>query len=226
MIDRPPKKSAVKIFFVVIGVIALATLAYAGSGYLAARADAAELGARADKLIADGRGASGLGPGRIDQLLMVEDPGFAGHSGVDFSTPGAGLTTFTQSVSKSVGFERFKPGIMKIRLIGYAIGLEKGLTKAQIIALWLDLVGMGRGPDGWMTGFYTTSERIYGKSPSQLTDREFLSLVAVPIAPRNFDLQRGNAALTERVSRIERLVKKQCRPTGFNDVMLEGCARK
>ena len=171
-----------------VAALTLAAVAYAGSGYLAARADAPELAVRADALIAAGHGGADLGPGRIDQLLMVEDPGFYDHSGVDLSSKGAGLTTFTQSVGKVTGFEGFGSGIMKIRLMGYAVGLEQTLSKQQIIALWLDLVGMGRGPDGWMTGFFTASEQIYGRPPSQLGDAEFLSLVAVPIAPRNFDL--------------------------------------
>jgi monofunctional glycosyltransferase len=222
--NRARLRQAAKILIALIGTFILVVSGYAGSGYLAARADASELRVQANALIANGRGAEGLGPGRIDQLLLVEDPGFAHHSGVDFSTAGAGLTTFTQSVAKRAGFDQFKPGIMKIRLMGYAIGLEHSLTKAQIIALWLDMVGMGRGPDGWMTGFYTASEQIYGRPPSQLTESEFLTLVAVPIAPRNFDLQKGNAALTERVSRIEHLVQGQCSPAGLNDVWLNGCA--
>lgn len=205
-------------------IMIIAALTYAGSGYLAARGDTAALAARADRLIAQGRGADGLGPGRIEQLLMVEDPGFGGHSGVDFSTDGAGLTTITQSLGKRVGFDRFTPGIRKLRLIGYAIGLEHGLTKPQIIALFLDTASMGRGPEGWMTGFFTASQQIYGRPPSQLSDREYLTLVAVGIAPRDFDLQRGNAALTTRVARIERLVQRKCRPAGVRDVWLDGCA--
>jgi monofunctional glycosyltransferase len=224
MVVRVKLTRIAKILAAIIATFIVATLVYGGSGYIDARADAAELSARANTLIANGRGAEGLGAGRIDQLLLVEDPGFGGHSGVDLSTAGAGLTTLSQSVAKRAGFDNFKPGVMKIRLMGYAIGLEQRLTKAQIIALWLDMVGMGRGPDGWMTGFYRASDEIYGRPPSELTNSEFLSLIAVPIAPRNFDLQQGNAALTERVSRIERLVEGQCRPAGLNDVWLDGCA--
>lgn len=224
MSGRAIVRRGARVMAALAGAVALAALGYAGSGYFSARTKAAMLAEHADSLIADGRGAAGLGHGRIDQLLMVEDPGFFGHSGIDLSTPGAGLTTLTQSLAKSVGFDQFKPGVRKIRLMGYALGLEHSLQKSQIIALWLDKVGMGRGPNGWMIGFYTASEQIYGRPPSQLTDPEFLTLVAVPIAPRNFDLQRGNEALFQRVSRIDRLVKGLCRPTALRDVWLEGCA--
>lgn len=225
MVSRVKLPRAGKIIIALGGVILMSALAYAASGFFSARADAPELAARADALIAQGRGAEGLGPGRIDQLLMVEDPGFAGHSGIDFSTDGAGLTTVTQAVAKRVGFDEFRPGLRKIRLLGYAAGLETRLSKSQIVALFLDTSGMGRGPNGWMTGFYTASAQIYGRPPAELTEREFLTLVAVGIAPRNFDLLNGNAALAERVSRIERLVQKRCRPAGLNDVWLEGCAK-
>lgn len=204
--------------------IVTAALIYAGIGYFDAQGDAAHLAPRADRLIAEGRGAAGLGHGRIEQLLLVEDPGFDRHSGVDFSTSGAGMTTLTQGVGKSLGFTQFRPGVNKIRLIGYAMGLERSLTKAQIIALYLDEVGMGRGPSGWMKGFYEASRTIYGRPPHLLTESEFLSLVAVPIAPRLFDLQRRNDALQSRVARIQRLVSGQCQPTGLRDVWLNGCA--
>jgi len=207
-----------------IVILLAAALAYGADGYFDARKDALLLAPHADRLIAKGSGAAGLGPGRIEQLLLVEDPGFERHSGIDFSTSGAGLTTLTQGVGKHLGFTRFRPGVRKIRLIGYAMGLERGLTKAQIIALWLDTVGMGHGPNGWMTGFYEASRSIYGCPPHLLTEAEFLSLIAVPLAPAMFDLQRRNDALRTRVARIQRLVRGQCQPTGLRDVWLEGCA--
>lgn len=207
-----------------IVILLVAALAYGAHGYFDARQDARLLAARADPLIAQGRGAAGLGPGRIEQLLLVEDPGFAGHSGIDFSTSGGGLTTLTQSVGKRVGFDNFQPGVRKIRLLGYALGLEQSLTKGQIVALYLDTVEMGRGPNGWMKGFYEASRSIYGRPPHLLSEPEFLSLVAVPIAPSTFNLQQPNDALRTRVERIQRLVRRQCQPNGLRDVWLEACA--
>jgi monofunctional biosynthetic peptidoglycan transglycosylase len=217
-------KKAVKIFAGGLLILPILASCYAAYGYFDARQDAPQLAIRADQLIAQRRGAEGLGRGRIDKLLLVEDPGFWQHSGVDFSTKGQGATTLTQGLGKSVGFAKFKPGIRKLRLMGYAMGLESKLSKSQIIALALDEVEMGRGPTGWMKGFYSASNIIFARSPDQLTDPEFLSLVAVPIAPRNFDLMNGNVALKTRVGRIQRLVQGECEPSGVGDVWLEGCA--
>jgi monofunctional glycosyltransferase len=200
-------------------------LAYGIEGYFRARSDARELGPRADKLIAKHRGPKDLGPGRIDQLLMVDDPGFWAHSGADWTTPGSGLTTLTQSLGKHVGFVHFRPGLQKIRLVGYAMGLESELTKQQILALYLDTVWMGRGPSGPMVGMFNASEKVFGKPPSELNQHQFLTLVAVPISPRTLTLASPNSDLIERTNRIERLVGGKCRPVGLRDVWLKGCAK-
>jgi membrane peptidoglycan carboxypeptidase len=148
------------------------------------------------------------------------------HNGVDLSTPGSGLTTLTQSAGKRLGFSNFRPGIRKVRLVGYAMGLESRLTKQQILALYLDTVWMGPGPHNPMAGFFNASQLIYGRPPAALSDHDFLSLVAIPIAPRRFSLIARSPELEERVARIERLVKKVCQPDGLRDVWLNGCAAR
>lgn len=217
-----------KIAFVRIGIVLVllfvVLLGYGLSGFFAAREEAGALARKADELIRDQRGPRDLGRGRTEQLLLVEDPNFWNHDGVDLSTSGAGLTTLTQSLSKRVGFTSFKPGIRKVRLMGYAVGLESKLSKEQILALYLDTVWMGRGPQGPMAGFFDASEAIYGREPASLSQREFLTLVAVPIAPRTFNLMQPNHQMLDRVQRIERLVERECHPTGLRDVWLNGCS--
>jgi membrane carboxypeptidase/penicillin-binding protein PbpC len=212
-----------QVFAVVFPVALLLAFGYGAYGYLDALGDAEDLAARADGLIARGYDAPGLGPGRMDQLLKVQDPGFFTHSGIDLSTPGAGLTTMTQSLAKRVGFEKFEPGIGKLRQTGYAMGLERRLSKSQIFALFLDTVEMGPGPEGWMTGFFGASRTIYRRPVVELDDRAFMALVAVMIAPGNYDLSDRNGELGIRIDRIERLVAGNCKPHGVRDVWLEGC---
>jgi monofunctional biosynthetic peptidoglycan transglycosylase len=199
---------------------------YGAKGYYDAVSAAPALAARADRLIAANRGMEGLGPGRIGLLLTVDDPGFWHHKGVDMTTAGAGMTSMTQSLSKRLAFKHFQPGLGKIRQTGYALGLERRLSKPQIVALFLDTAQMGYGPKGWMKGFYTASREIYGRPPAALDRGQFLTLVAVMIAPARFDLRRPDAALGERVARIDRLLSGRCRPSGLRDVWLEGCAQR
>src|SRR5262249_32074608 len=54
-------------------------------------------------------------PGWVKALLMVEDPAFYEHHGIDLSTPGAGLTTITQGLVKQLYFEHFTPGFAKVK---------------------------------------------------------------------------------------------------------------
>jgi len=205
-------------------IAALGVAAYAGKAWIDAGRDARALRLQADYLIATGRSGADLGEGRLNRLLMVQDPAFYSHSGVDLSTAGAGLTTVTQSLSKRVAFTEFRGGIPKIRQTVYAMRLEKLLTKEQIIALFLDTVPMGKGPDGWMVGFFSASDAIFSEPPDKISMTRFLTLVAVMIAPRQYDLLGNDVALGERVRRITLLVKGHCKPADQRDVWLTGCA--
>ncbi|WP_283195241.1 transglycosylase domain-containing protein [Rhizobium sp. AN80A] len=206
-----------------LALLIVGVVLYGGKGYWDALADAPHLRQRADELIAQGRGGASLGAGHLTILLKVEDPNFANHAGVDFSTPGAGATTITQSASKRLAFKKFHPGIGKFRQTGYALGLERKLSKEQILALWLDTLEMGKGPEGWITGFHKASSVIYGRPPADLSDTEFIRLVAVLISPGSYKLAESDPTLDERVGRIERLMAGSCAPERLTDVWLEGC---
>ena len=216
-------RKIIKIFLLAVIVVFCSAAIYGGLGYLDAVNDSKNLKVRADLLISDGKGGSSLGPQKYTQILLVQDPEFESHTGIDISTPGAGITTISQSVAKRLGFEQFKPGVRKIRQSGYALGLERMLNKEQIMALWLDTLEMGRGPRGWMTGFHNASQEIFASDPSELTQEQFLTLVAVLIAPAQYRLGSNDAALQERVRRITRLASNECRPLSNGDVWLEGC---
>lgn len=217
-------KRALKIATSVLVVLVVGIVGYGALGYWDAVRQSDEYAMRANALIADGRGADNLGAERLRQLILVQDPGYLEHDGIDLSTQGAGLTTISQSLSKRLGFNEFRPGIGKIRQTGFALGLESQLNKNQILALWLDTVEMGRGPDGWMTGLFLASESIYGRPLMEVTDQEFHRLLAVLIAPGQFRLLEEDDALVDRSSRIARLVLGDCSPDGQRDVWLDGCA--
>lgn len=212
----------------VVWLALLMLVALGGYGYLGfrdARAAAPELAKRADALIASGRGGVALGVDRRAMLLAVEDPAFGSHYGMDFTTPGAGATTITQSLAKAEGFADFTPGLQKIRQTGFAVGLETRLSKPQILALFLDDVPMGAGPDGpWLTGLFAASEAYFEALPSAVPEEDYLALIAVMIAPAQLRLSAPDAALQDRVDRIARLLAGACAPDGHGDVWLAGCA--
>ena len=208
--------------FVVLGCV-LGLVIYSGLGWYDARQDGPDLAKRADELMVAGRGANALGPERVDWLIEVEDPEFYAHQGIDFTSPGAGATTITQSLAKRLAFEAFEPGIGKVRQTGYALGLEQVLSKDQILTLFLETAEMGKGTDDWVVGFFNASHQAFGKEPGDVSRDDFLRLVAVLVAPSKLRLFDPNAVLDDRVARIDRLLKKDCLPLSHGDVWLSGC---
>ncbi len=223
---QPKNKSVLRKIYLIGFVIAAAIaglLGYGVKGWFDARQDAAGLQARALEIVAAGRGAHSLRPDRLWALLQVQDPGFYDHSGVDFSTPGAGYTTLTQSLSKRLAFGEFIPGIRKIRQTGYALGLDSILSKDLQIALFLETAEMGNSDQGWVTGFHNASQVFFKTPLNDITDTQFYALVAALIAPAQLEIQRPGPKLDERIRRISRLVNEECQPLDFSDVWLEGC---
>ena len=210
--------------FAVIGLVLLGLAAYTGKGWYDATADAPKLRERAKMLSAQELGADTLGRENRALLLKVEDPSFDHNNGTDFSSLGAGKTTITQSLSKRLAFEKFKPGIRKLRQTGYAIGLSQTLSKEEVLTLFLAESSF-RGSDGrWTKSFDAASRRFFGKALAVLDSKSFALMVASGIAPVELAPDAPNAKLLERVVRIERLVNGQCKPSSHDDVWLEGCA--
>ncbi|MEE9432728.1 MAG: transglycosylase domain-containing protein [Sphingorhabdus sp.] len=196
---------------------------YGLSGWFDARSEAPELRQAADQLIAQGRGANRLSKENMQLLLAVEDPSFADNNGTDFSSKGAGKTTITQSLSKRLAFDDFKPGIQKIRQTGYAIGLKQKLSNDQILALFLANASFSGSDHRWTKSFHAASERFFAIPLQKLDDGRFAMMVAALIAPANLNLDRPSGKLTERVRRIKRLNAGNCQPSDHSDVWLEGC---
>jgi membrane peptidoglycan carboxypeptidase len=197
--------------------------AYEITRVMVARAQTPELIAeardRADAQIRD------LSPHRVAMLVMVEDPSFWTNDGTDFFSPGAGQTTITQGLGKLLYFPRgFKPGFDKIALILIAkFAITPVESKDSILEAFLANAYLGRDAKGEVTGFSEGAERWFGHGLGEISDDEFLALVAMLPAPATLDPLRHAAANAERVRRIKRLVSYHCRPTGQGDVMLEGC---
>jgi membrane peptidoglycan carboxypeptidase len=158
-------------------------------------------------------------------LLRVDDPGFFHHRGVDFSTPGAGMTTITQALVKRLFFDNFEPGFAKIEqsLIARFV-LDPAMSKRDQLEVYFNYAyfGSDRGRD--ILGFAAAAEHYYHKPFAALSDREFLSLVAMGMAPRNLDPVRHPAENAERVRRIEAMLAGRCVPSGLRDVSYEDCA--
>lgn len=147
-------------------------------------------------------------------LLKVEDPGFYSHKGVDLKTPGAGLTTITQGLVKIMFFDHFRPGFAKLKQTLIArFALDPFVSKQEQLILFVNLVYLGHG----VRGFADAAEHYFNKAFKNLTEDEYISLVAMIIAPRTFNVKDNPASNRERSQRIKLLVAGKYRPKNLMD---------
>ncbi|PIE02402.1 MAG: glycosyl transferase family 51 [Thiothrix nivea] len=164
-------------------------------------------------------------PQQRTMLLAIEDPGFMQHRGVDLSTPGAGMTTITQGLVKQLYFpDGFRPGIGKIRqtLIAHHV-LDSLLSKDEQLTLLLNIAYFGHQNGESINGFATAAQTYFGKSFSELTDDEFVALVAMLIGPNN--LKPGSEAHEIRMQRIQQYLAGNYQPVSLWDVEYDGKRR-
>jgi membrane peptidoglycan carboxypeptidase len=167
---------------------------------------------------------SDLSARQLQILLQVEDPNFYGHHGLDWSTPGAGLTTITQADVKLMYFEKFEPGVAKLRqsLIARFV-LDRLVSKDAQLELFINGVYMGDVGSVEVRGFEAAA-RIYFRIPFRSLDEEqYITLVAMIIAPNAYSIRSAPERNAERGRRIRRLVAGSCTPSGWLDVELDGC---
>jgi membrane peptidoglycan carboxypeptidase len=209
--------------------IGLATIVLAGAVYLGVRI--AEWRAKAPEAVATiiasmDPAIDRIPETRIDMLLAVEDPTFWTNRGIDLQTPGAGLTTLAQGLGKHIFYDGFSPGLQKIELMALTrFALSPTVDRRDILRAALASAYLGNDDAGAVIGFAEGARRYFGKPLDELTDREWLSLVALLPAPNALTPTRHPEANAERVARMERLIAGDCRPDGLNDVMLEACAQ-
>ncbi len=161
-------------------------------------------------------------------LIRVEDATFWENDGIDLGSLGAGMTTISQGLGKHIFFQRFSPGFAKLGKIELMVltrfALIPTVVKRDILHAALATAYLGNDGNGPVIGFAAGARRWYGKELEELSDREFLGLVAMLPAPKDLDPKRHPSENAERVSRIERLLSGACQPRAVTDVYLDGCA--
>ena len=168
--------------------------------------------------VADGRWR--LEPGPVDplfteMLVAYEDKRFYDHAGVDHLALSraalqalwngqvvSGGSTLTMQVARLLedsGTGRWQGKIRQIRL---ALALERRLTKAEILALYLRIAPYG----GNLEGVRAASLSWLGKEPRHLTAAEAALLVAIPQSPESRRPDRfPDAARDARARVLERM---------------------
>lgn len=212
------KKTLAGLGFAVLG-LAVCCAVYAVGVVIAARAQTPALIRAARQSVQPWCRLSELSPWQIQALLAVEDPDFYGHHGIDLHTPGAGLTTITQGLAKKLYFHPFKPGIRKLKLMLLArMVVDPLVPKDEQLELFINLMFLGRAGGRPVIGFGEAARVYYGRPLSRLSEAEYLSLVAMVIAPVNFHVRDRPQANAERTARLAKVVSGEYRPQGLMDL--------
>ncbi|THD76648.1 penicillin-binding protein 1C [Thalassobius vesicularis] len=170
--------------------------------------------------VADGRwrlpvSADQVDPRFIRMLLAYEDGRFYDHSGVDalalLRATGqavlngrvvSGGSTLTMQVARLLENGPTGQWRGKLRQLRVALALERHLTKAQILNLYLSLAPYG----GNIEGIRAATLAWFGKEPTRLTPAEAALLVALPQAPEARRPDRpGNSAADARERVLQRM---------------------
>lgn len=208
-----------KITFMVLAILILIVIIYFTATIIKARLDTSGIIGKALHAGNITLKVSELSQWQLGALLKVEDPNFYQHNGVDFRTPGAGLTTITQGLVKIYYFDHFKPGLAKIKqtlIARYA--LNPLVSKKDQLTLFINNIGFGAVNGEPVIGFYDAAEMYYGKTVNQLSEDEYLSIVAMIVAPRNFHLRERPAANAERTRRLKKVVSGEYQPKHLMDI--------
>ena len=168
--------------------------------------------------------AENLSNEQMDIILMVEDHGFYNHNGLDFSSPGQGMTTITQGLTKYMYFEKFNPGFAKLEqsLIAWLV-LNKNFSKQHQLEIMLNHAYLGKNNDQKIRGFEQAAAVYFGKPFAELDEQEFLGLVGMLIGPDNLHPQKNKSQYEQRVARIKNMLSGKCSPTGVYDPYYEAC---
>jgi len=128
----------------------------------------------------------------LDALLVYEDKRFFAHAGVDVLALAraalqltrsrhivSGGSTLTMQVARLLEPRPERSFLAKLRQIVRAVELERTLSKAEILALYLSLAPYG----GNLEGVRAASLTYFGKEPRRLSLAETALLVALPQSP-------------------------------------------
>ena len=166
---------------------------------------------------------------RLDWLLKVQDPNFYEHHGVDMGTPGAGYTTITQGLTKALFYNgSFKPGFLRWRKMQQtiiAVAFNARVSKERQLRLFVNMAYMGTHNGRRVTGFSQAAQEYFGKDFQNLTDQEYLALVAVIVAPERYSPAIHPSENENRVARIRRIIAGTCKPASHSDVEYMTCAQ-
>ncbi len=146
-------------------------------------------------------------PKMIQALLSTEDQRFYKHHGIDFfgliraikslamtGRKSQGASTITMQVARNFFLGREKTYLRKANEIMLALAIEKGLSKQEILELYLNKIYLGQRA----YGVVAAAKIYFGKSLNELSIAEMAMIAGLPKAPSEYNPQKSLKAAKKR----------------------------
>ncbi len=153
----------------------------------------------------------------LHAVLASEDQRFFGHGGVDWTAVREsvednvergrlwrGGSTLTQQLAKNLFFGTSRTPVRKARELVVTRWIERDLTKARILALYVNVIEWGDG----IYGCEAAARHWYGKPAASLTMEEAAGLAAMIPNPRRINPEANPRWFERARKRVQGLMKR------------------
>jgi penicillin-binding protein 1A len=143
----------------------------------------------------------------LDAIIAAEDDNFYSHSGVDYwaimravvsnlksGGRGQGASTITMQVARNFFLSNEKTYERKLKEVLVAFKLEKTLSKAQILELYINKIFLGNRS----YGFAAAAQTYYGRPLNELNLPQLTMLAGLPKAPSAYNPIRNDKRAKQR----------------------------
>jgi penicillin-binding protein 1A len=154
----------------------------------------------------------------VQAFIAAEDADFFQHKGIDYKGIARAMfknlmagrivqggSTITQQVTKTFFLTPKRSLLRKLKEVAYAFGLERNLTKEEILNLYLNNIYLGNGA----YGVEAASESYFNKRTEQLNLSEMAMLAGLVKAPSRYspvnNLKRAKDRQTYVLTRMAEL---------------------
>ena len=143
----------------------------------------------------------------LDAIISAEDDNFYTHAGVDYKAivraavsnvksggRGQGASTITMQVARNFFLSNEKTYERKLKEVLVAFKLEKNLSKAQILELYINKIFLGNRS----YGFAAAAQTYYGRPLNELNLPQLTMLAGLPKAPSAYNPVRNEKRARQR----------------------------
>lgn len=155
---------------------------------------------------------------QMNILLSVQDPRFYEHKGIDFQVSGSGKTTLAQGLCEFYFSDDFERDIEKIKLMLITrFAFNPLVPKHTQVLLFINEVYFGYYHGKEIRGFEDAAQTYFDKSFKELTEDEYIALVAMIRMPDDHNIKNHPEQHELRVMRVNKFLNGEYVPKDDSD---------